>query len=128
MNQRIQLPSGPTEWVSPVVVVPKPDGDICIFVDIRKARKAIERERHPIPTIEDIMHDLNKFMVFSKLDLTWGLHQNVMQNKRPITTFITHHGLFQYKKIDVWNNLTSRKVSEDCQRCTDWLQRSCKHC
>ena len=67
MNQRIQLPSGPTEWVSPVVVVPKPDGDICIFVDIRKARKAIERERHPIPTIEDIMHDLNKFMVFSKL-------------------------------------------------------------
>ena len=48
----------PTEWVSPLVVVPKPDGDIRVCVDMRKANEAIIRERHPIPTIEEVLYDL----------------------------------------------------------------------
>ena len=64
----------PTEWVSPLVVVPK-DGDIRICVDMRRAKSAIERERHPIPTIEEVLYDLNGSTVFSKLDLKWGFHQ-----------------------------------------------------
>ena len=51
------------------MVVPKPDGDIRICVDMRRANEAIERERHPIPTIEEVLHDLNGSTVFSKLDL-----------------------------------------------------------
>ena len=41
-----KVPSGPTEWTSPLVVVPKPDDDICICVDMRTANQAIKRERH----------------------------------------------------------------------------------
>ena len=95
-----EVPSGPTEWVSPLVVVPKPDGDIRICVDMRKANEAIKRERHPIPTIEEVLHDLNGSTVFSKLDLKWGFHQvELNAESRRITTFITHRGLFQYKKL-----------------------------
>ena len=95
-----EVPSGPTEWVSPLVVVPKPDGDIRICVDMRKANEAIERERHPIPTIEEVLHDLNGSTVFSKLDLKWGFHQVELDaDSRRITTFITHRGLFQYKRL-----------------------------
>ena len=36
---------GPTPWVSPVLMVPKPSGDIRLCVDMRKANKAIVRER-----------------------------------------------------------------------------------
>ena len=54
-----KVPCGPTEWTSPLVVVPKPDGDIRICVDMRRANEAIERERHPISTIEEVLHDLN---------------------------------------------------------------------
>ena len=44
---------GPTSFVSPIVVVPKPNGsDIRLCVDMRQANEAIERERFPIPTIE----------------------------------------------------------------------------
>ena len=44
---------GPISFVSPLVVVPKPNGsDIRLCVDMQRANEAIERERFPIPTIE----------------------------------------------------------------------------
>ena len=95
-----EVPSGPTEWVSPLVVVPKPDGDKRVCVDMRRANEAIERERHPIPTIEEVLHDVNGSTAFSKLDLKWGFHQVELETEsRRITTFITQRGLFQYKRL-----------------------------
>ena len=95
-----EVPSGPTEWVSSLVVVSKPDGAIRVCVDMRRANEAIERERHPIPTIEEVLHDLNGSTVFSKLDLKWGFHQVELETEsRRVTTFITHRGLFQYKRL-----------------------------
>ena len=70
-----EVSHNPTEWVSPLVVVPKADGDIRICVDMRRADSAIERKRHPIPTIEEVLYDLNGSTVFSRLDLKWGFHQ-----------------------------------------------------
>ena len=67
---------------------------------MRRANEAIERERHPIPTIEEVLHDLNGSTVFSKLDLKWSFHQVELETEwRRITTFITHRGLFQYRRL-----------------------------
>ena len=67
---------------------------------MRRANSAIERERHPIPTIEEVLHDLNGSTVFSKLDLKWGFHQVELDEKsREITTFVTHRGLYRYKRL-----------------------------
>lgn len=65
----IEKVEGPTPWVSPLVVIPKKNGDVRICVDIRMANKVIEREHHPTPTIDDLIHTLNGATVFSKLDL-----------------------------------------------------------
>ena len=82
------------------MVVPKQDGDIRICVGMRRANEAIERERHPIPTIEEVLHDLNESTVFSKLDLKWGFHQVELDAESlQITTFIIHRGLFRYTRI-----------------------------
>ena len=70
-----EVGSRPTERVSPLVVVPKSDGDICISVDMPRANEAIVREQHPISTIEEVLYDLNGSTVFSKLNLKWGIHQ-----------------------------------------------------
>ena len=95
-----EVSHNPTEWVSPLVVVPKTDGDIRICVDMRRANSAIERERHPIPTIEEVLYDLNGSTVFSKLDLKWGFHQVELDEKsREITTFVTHRGLYRSREI-----------------------------
>ena len=70
----IEKAEGPTPWVSLIVVVPKKTG-IRICVDMRAANQAIERERHPVPTVEDLIIDLNGATVFSKIDLNQGYHQ-----------------------------------------------------
>ena len=55
----IERVEGPTPWVSPLTVIPKKNGDIRICVDMREANKAIIRERHPSPTVDDLIHALN---------------------------------------------------------------------
>ena len=95
-----EVPEGPTSWVSPLVVIPKQNGDIRICVDMRKANEAIIRERQPIPTVEELLQDLNGSTVFSKLDLKWGFHQIVLdETSRYVTTFVTHRGLYRYKRL-----------------------------
>lgn len=96
----IEPVEGPTPWVNPVVVVPKSNNDIRLCVDMRRANEAIQRERHPIPTVEEITQDLSGSKIFSKLDLKWGYHQIVLtQDSRGITTFATHCGLYRYKRL-----------------------------
>ena len=95
-----EVPEGPSGWISPLVVVPKSDGDVRVCVDMRRANEAIVRERHPIPTVEELLHDLNGSTVFSKIDLKWGFHQILLsEESRHITTFATHRGLYRYKRL-----------------------------
>ena len=99
----IERADGPTPWVSPIVVAPKPKNpnEVKLCVDMRLANRAIRRERHPQPTIDDIQNRLNGSTVYSKLDLKSGYHQLVLDEKsRYITTFSTHIGLWRYKRLN----------------------------
>ena len=96
----IEKVDGPTPFVSPFVIVPKKDGGVRLCVDMRMANKAIRRERHHKPTIDDLIHSMNGAKVFSKLDLRAGYHQlTLAPESRYITTFATHQGLRRYRKL-----------------------------
>ena len=96
----IEPVEGPTPWVSPVVVVPKQNDEIRLCVDMRRANEAIIRERYPIPTVDEVLQNLNQSTVFSKLDLRWGYHRlELHPDSRSITTFTTHCGLYRYKRL-----------------------------
>ena len=67
---------------------------------MRQANSAIVRERHPISTVDKILHGLNGSTVFATLDIKWAFHQvELRQKSRPITTFVTHNGLFRKKTL-----------------------------
>ena len=88
----------PTPWVSPIVTPPKKDGSIRLCIDLREHNKAIIRERHNMPTLDELIHDLNGATVFSKLDMSSGYHQlELHPSSRYITTFRTHNVLYKYK-------------------------------
>ena len=72
----IERVEGPTTWaVSRVVVAPKPSGEIRLYVHMRRSNEAIIRERLPIPTVDEVLQELNGSTVFSKLGLRHGFHQ-----------------------------------------------------
>ncbi|XP_062715467.1 uncharacterized protein LOC134291564 [Aedes albopictus] len=83
----------PSKWVSPTVVVVKDNGDIRLCIDMRQVNKAIIRETHPLPTIEDIRWALNGAQYFTRLDIKDAFHQLELDDEsKPLTTFITHKG------------------------------------
>ena len=95
----IEKVEGPTPWVSPVVVTPKPKqpGIIQVCIDMRQANQAVQCERHLTPTVKEVIGDLNVAKVFSKLDLNQGYNQlELATESRYITTLITHLGLGRY--------------------------------
>ena len=101
----IEPAKGPSLWVSPIVAFPKP---IRLCIDMCQPNTAIQRERHPQPTIDDLIHDLNGARHFSKLDLSSAYHQlELDEESRQITTFTTHKGLFQYKRLNFGTNSAS---------------------
>ena len=55
----IKKVTGPTPWMSPIVVVPTSSGEVRICIDMREANKAVKRENHLMPTIDDLVADLN---------------------------------------------------------------------
>ena len=108
-----------TKWVSPTVVVPKPDGDIRVCIDMRLANKAIQQERYPIPTFEEISQDMHDSVIFSNLDLRMGYHQlELDEHPRSITTFVTPSGLKRFKRLimgvssasEIYQNTLERQV------------------
>ena len=84
---------------------------------MRQPNRAIERERHITPTIDDIINQLNGSSVFSKPDLTAGYHQCILdEQSRYITTFTRHIGLRRYKRLSFGINSASIVLQNDIYR------------
>ena len=96
----IQPAPGKATWLNPVVPGLKPNGKMRLSLDMRKANVAIERERHVIPKLEEILPELHNAKIFSKLNLREGYHQILLdEESRPITAFATHDGVYLYKRL-----------------------------
>ena len=53
-----------------------------------------------MPTLDDVLHEMTGANIFSKLDLAQSFHQiELAEASRGITTFVTHTGLYRYKRL-----------------------------
>ena len=95
----IQKISEPTEWCSPIVVVPKSNGQIRICVDLGQLNREVNRERYILPTLlDDAASKMSGAIVFTHLDLTSGYYHLVLHpDCAKLIIFITPFGRFYVK-------------------------------
>ena len=86
-----------TEWVSQFVVAVKKSGDLCVCIDPKPLNVALKRERYQIPVIDDVLPDLAKARVFTKVDLASAFWQLELDDESSLlTTFATPHGRYRW--------------------------------
>lgn len=96
IQQDVIEPIESSEWVSPVVVTKKKNGNIRLCVDLREPNKAIVVDSFPLPHMEEMFAELRGSTVFSTLDFQSAYHQVLLhEDSRSLTSFITHEGLFR---------------------------------
>lgn len=72
----------------------KTANEVRIIIDLREANKAIVREVHPLPTMEQMICRLKGSKYFTKFDIKQAFHQLLLHEEcRYITTFISPLGL-----------------------------------
>ena len=82
-------------------------------IDKRNANRAIQRERHPSPTIDDILFAVNGVAMFSKIDIHAAYHQiELKEDSHHNTTFVTHGGLYQFKQLTFGISSASEKLKQ----------------
>jgi len=90
----------PTEWCSGMVPVPKPNGSVRICVDLVALNRNVQREVHPMFSVDESLAKLGKSKVFSKLDANSGFWQLPLDKEsRLLTTFITPYGRYCFNRV-----------------------------
>ena len=89
-----------SEWASPVVLVPKPDGSLRFCVDYRRLNALSVKDCYPIPRMEDCIDSLGEARYFTTLDANSGYWQiTIAERDREKTAFTTHVGLYEYTRM-----------------------------
>jgi hypothetical protein len=87
-------------YSSPILLVPKKNGEVRMVVDYRKLNAITVKDRYPLPLIEDQLERLSGSCVFTTLDLKAGYHQIPMaEDSKKFTAFITPDGHYQYTRM-----------------------------
>ena len=85
------------EWVSLLVCVPKRNGDVRLCVDMRKANTAIIRNYYPIPTLDEILYEVNGAKIFSKICKKSLIKLFLMKNQETLQVLVLLKDYFDDK-------------------------------
>lgn len=91
-------PVANSEWVSPIVVVPKKNGKLRICVDFRKLNHKTKRDHFPLPFTDQLLDTVGGQEMYSFLDGFSGYNQvSIAEKDQAKTTFTTDWGTYAYR-------------------------------
>ena len=61
-----------SSWISPIVLVPKPDVSTRFCIDFRKVNQVSKFNTFPLPRIDELIEQLGEATFITTLDLTKG--------------------------------------------------------
>ena len=96
----------PTSWCSGSLVVTKQNGSIRLCVDLAQLHKSVQREVHPMASVDDSLAKLAGSKIFSKLNARSGFWQiPLIEGSKHYTTFITTFGRYCFSRLPfgIWS-------------------------
>jgi len=86
-----------SQWSSPSILVPKPDGSYRFCTDFRRVNAVTKTDSFPIPRIDDCIDRIGHARYISKFDLLKGYWQvPLTERAKEVSAFATPDGLYQY--------------------------------
>jgi hypothetical protein len=79
------------EWVSPILLVSRPDGSLCFCVDYRSLNAITVPDTYPLPRMDECIDSLGDAVVFTTLDFNSGYWQIRVHPEDPHKTTFTSH-------------------------------------
>lgn len=96
LNKRV-IRESDSDFASPVLLVKKADGSDRLCVDFRALNQIVEKDRYPLPLIQDQLDKLGKAKYFISIDMKNGFYQiPVSPESIKYTAFITPDGQFEF--------------------------------
>ena len=90
----------PSEWVSRMVSSIKKNNSLRICIDPLALNRALKTEMHPLPILDDILQELGKARVFTKVDLRNGYWHCILDDESGyMTTFQTPEGRYRWLRL-----------------------------
>ena len=97
-----------SDWASPIVPVPKKDGQMRICGDYKvSVNKSLVVDQHPLPSPDELFTALTGGQQFYKIDLSQAYRQLIVHpDSRKYTSINTHRGLFRYiHMLTFWHSI-----------------------
>ena len=88
-----------SNWASPCILVPKPDGSMRFCTDYRKVNAVTKTDSYPIPRMEDCIDRIGHATFITKCDLLkgyWGVP--LTPRAKEISAFVTPDALWDEKQ------------------------------
>lgn len=115
-----------SEWSSPTILVPKPGGAVRCVIDYRQVNKKVIDNVFPIRRIEDLIEKIGKSKFLTKLDLSKGFHQVLLDvGSRPITAFCTPFGQYHWLRLPFGLKTSPMNFSSRLSKVLDGLDAFC---
>jgi hypothetical protein len=84
-----------SEWCSPIILIPKPDGTQRFCIDFRKVNDVTRTDSFPIPRIDDCIDRIGQAKYVTKFDLLKGYWQVPLSDRaKAVSAFVTPDGLY----------------------------------